>query len=107
MCFSVSAVNSEGEKYRFKFGDMIRIKVFEKKNCSSVLLCKEFSVTDECESVEVFLSSDDTKSGEVINKPKNYWYEIELNPYSEPQTIIGYDEEGPKIFRLYPEGKDI
>lgn len=107
MCFSVSAVNSEGKVYSFKVGDVIRIKVFGKKSCSSILLCKEFPVTDECESVDLFLSADDTKSGEVINKPKDYWYEIELNPHTEPQTIIGYDEDGAKIFRLYPEGKDI
>lgn len=36
----------------------------------------------------------------------DYWYEVELNPETEAQTIIGYDEDGPKIFRLYPEGDD-
>ena len=44
--------------------------------------------------------------GEVINKPTNYWYEIELNPNTQPQTIIGYDEDGEKLFVLYPEGSD-
>lgn len=49
---------------------------------------------------------DETKIGEYISKPKEYWYEIELNPETYPQTIIGYDEDGPKVLILYPEGGD-
>ena len=105
--FSVLAENSEGKQYQFKVGDVVRIKVFGKKDCSSVLLCKEFPVTAEGARADIFLSSAETRIGDVINKPKDLWYEIELNPNSEPQTIVGYDENGPKIFRLYPEGKDI
>ena len=44
---------------------------------------------------------------DVISKPKDYWYEVVLNDDSYPQTIIGYDADGPKLFRLYPEGADI
>ena len=57
--------------------------------------------------VEIYLTEEDTKIGEVISKPKDYWYEVELNPDEEPQTIIGYDEDGAKIFKLFPEGDDI
>jgi hypothetical protein len=39
----------------------------------------------------------------MLNKPIEYWYEIQLNYY---QTIVGYDESGPKLFMLYPEGED-
>jgi lysophospholipase L1-like esterase len=104
--FAVSAENN-GVAYMFQPGDVLRIKVFEKKNCENVVLQKDFPVKEERESVDIFLSEQDTKIGEVISKPRDYWYEIELNPYTEPQTIIGYSEDGPAIFKLYPEGKDI
>ena len=56
--------------------------------------------------MEIALEGYETKFGEVINKPKQYWYEVELNPETSPQTIIGYDEEGAKLFTIYPEGSD-
>ena len=57
--------------------------------------------------VEIFLHGAETKFGEVINKPVDYWYEVELNPETKPQTIIGYDEDGAKVFKLFPEGRDV
>jgi phosphoribosyl-ATP pyrophosphohydrolase len=93
------------EDYTFKPEDVVRMKVFEKKNCENVV--KEFyadKLTEE--SAEVIIRLDDTKIGEVISKPTDYWYEIELNPDTNPQTVIGYDNEGAKIFRLFPEGGD-
>lgn len=90
--------------YTFKPGDILRIKVFEKKNCSEVVLEKDFPVTSETQSVQIYLSEKDTKIGGIISKPVDYWYEVELNPLTEPQTIIGYDEDGAKIFKLFPEG---
>jgi hypothetical protein len=70
-------------------------------------LQKDFPVVEATENVDIFLSKEDTKFGEVISKPKDYWYEVELNPEDNPQTIIGYDEDGAKIFKLFPEGDDI
>lgn len=104
--FGVTA-DENGGNYKFQPGDVVRIKVFEKKACENVAFQKDFPVTEETEMVEIFLSEEETKIGEVISKPTDYWYEVELNPYTNPQTIIGYDDEGPKIFKLYPEGKDI
>ena len=104
--FSVSA-EENGEAYTFKAGDVVRIKIYGKKNATSVVLEKDFPVVEDTEAVEIFLSSEDTKIGEVINKPKDYWYEVELNPRTNPQTIIGYDEDGAKVFKLFPEGKDL
>lgn len=104
--FSVSA-EEDGVPYKFKAGDVVRIKVFGKKDAASVVLEKDFPVTEETESVEIFLDKEDTKIGEVISKPRDYWYEVELNPLSNPQTIIGYDEDGAKVFKLFPEGADI
>jgi hypothetical protein len=104
--FSLCA-DDDGEPYKFQSGDVVRIKVYGKKDASTVVLQKDFPVTEECEEVEIFLTEEDTKIGEVISKPKDYWYELELNPFNRPQTIIGYDEDGAKVFKLFPEGDDI
>ena len=101
-------VDNEGEKlYVFQPGEVVRLKIFKKNACEEVVLQKDFPIEEEIESVSLILTEDDTRIGEVISKPVDYWYEIELNPDTEPQTIVGYDEDGAKIFRLYPEGRDI
>jgi hypothetical protein len=102
---NVSA-SSNDSSHIFKPNDIVRLKIFQKKNCNAVVLTKDVTVYREASSVDINLFSDDTKIGEIINKPVDYWYEIELNPETYPQTIIGYDQKGPKIFRLYPEGGD-
>ena len=105
--FDVAAADIvTGARHKFQAGDVLRIKVFGKKDTENVVLQKDFPVEDICETVEIFLTEEDTKIGEVISKPKDYWYEIELNPGNDPQTIIGYDEDGAKVFRLFPEGGD-
>lgn len=92
------------EHYVFQPGDLVRLTVTEKKNTANVVLKKDFPVAEEAESVDIYISGDDSAIGNLINKPTDYWYEIELNPDTEPQTIIGYDEDGPKVLRIYPEG---
>lgn len=105
IAFSLT-VDAGSTVYKFKESDIVRFKVFEKKDCEVVVLQKEFQATEGSEQVDIFLSGEETKLGEPINKPKDYWYEIELNPNTKPQTVVGYDEDGAKIFRLYPEGGD-
>ena len=104
---SVSANTSDGTPYTFKVGDIVRFKVFKRRDCGCVELQKDTEVTQETQEVTVYLSGSETKIGELISKPANYWYEVELNPETAPQTIIGYDEDGEKVFRLYPEGSDL
>lgn len=104
---TIKAKNN-GEDYTFRAGEVLRIKVFGKKNCENVVLEKDFPVTSDTTAVDIILEKEDTKFGEVISKPTDYWYEVELNPDTDtPQTIIGYDEGGAKLFKLYPEGADI
>lgn len=100
-------VDVAGEAYTFQPGDVVRFKVFEKKGCDCVVLQKDFPVVEATESVELRLTNEDTKIGELIHKPRDYWYEVELNPLTNPQTVVGYDEDGAKVFRLFPEGKDV
>ena len=104
--FAVTA-QDEGKPYKFQPGDVVRIKVFGKKDAENVVLQKDFPVMSVTENVEIYLTEQDTKIGGVISKPTDYWYEVELNPYDDPQTIIGYDEDGAKVFRLLPEGRDL
>jgi hypothetical protein len=104
--FSVTADNN-GKNYVFRPGDVVRMKVTEKKACENVIFQKDFPVTEEAEKVDILLTEEETKIGEVISKPTDYWYEIELNPYTNPQTIVGYDDDGAKILKLFPEGRDL
>jgi hypothetical protein len=104
--FSVTAQDN-GQPYQFAQYDVVRVKVYGKKDAANVVLQKDFLVPEATEKVEVFLSKNETKIGEVISKPTDYWYEIELNPDTDPQTIIGYDEDGAKVFKLFPEGEDV
>lgn len=101
--FSVTAIIGDAD-YEFKPDDVVRLKVFGKKDCSNVVLQKDVVVTEATSAVEISLEKEDTKFGEIISKPTDYWYEIELNPETYPQTIVGYDDNGAKVFRLYPEG---
>lgn len=104
--FSVSA-DDGGKDFVFCAGDVVRFKVFGKKDTENVVLQKDFPVLEDSTSVEVTLTGKDTKIGGVISKPVDYWYEVEVNPDTAPQTIIGYDEDGAKVFRLLPEGADM
>lgn len=101
-----SPLNEDDNEYVFKANDVVRFKVFERKETEKVYLVKDFNATANQTSIEISLTSEDTKIGDLIDKPKKYWYEIELNPDTNPQTLICYDDEGEKLFVLYPEGGD-
>ena len=100
----ITALNSSGEEYLFKTGDIVRFSVFEKGRYDNLVLRRDVEVITDTKFVNINLSGNDTKIGELINRPKHYWYEVELNPDTAPQTIIGYDNSGPKILTLFPEG---
>lgn len=106
MAFGVEMRGEDGERQNFLAGDVVRLKVYAKKNTSHIVLQKEVIVAEESESVVLYLSSEDTKFDNEISKPKDYWYEVELNPDGDTQTIIGFDEDGAKLFILFPEGGD-
>ena len=103
----ISADNSKNELFVFKPGDVVRLRVYPKKQHENVMFQKDVIVETETETVDINLEKNDTKLGGIINKPTVYWYEVELNPDTIPQTLIGYDTNGPKLFTLYPEGGDM
>lgn len=98
--------NDENEPRTFTSGDLVRFQVYPKRHHENVVLSKDVLIESETQFVEFVLERSDTKLGEIINKPVVYWYEVELNPDTAPQTLIGYDDNGPKQFILYPEGGD-
>lgn len=102
----VSAKSRNGGTYTFQVGDIVRFGVYVKNQYETVVLLKDVIVEVETEVVTISLNSDDTRIGDFINKPKDYWYEIQLNPDTASQTLVGHDNDGPKIFRLFPEGSD-
>ena len=88
--------------YTFQVGDKIVFSVYEKYLYNKKpVLTKLIEVEEQCTSIEINLTSNETKIGTYLNDPVDYWYEIELNGQ---YTIVGYDENGAKIFRLFPEG---
>ena len=101
--FKITALNDDKTKYQFKENDKVTLSIYEKKNLENLKLTKSVVVTTPGEYVELSLTSEETKIDDLINKPVEYWYELVLN---DNQTIIGYDEEGAKIFKLYPEGDE-
>lgn len=103
---AVDATNTDKSPYTFKVGDILRIKVMEAGNVKNVLLQKDFTVEEETKVVDIDLLSEDTRIGELINKPQEYWYEIEVNPDTpQTMTIVGYSKEkGAALFVLLPEG---
>lgn len=96
-------IQDTDENYTFQKGDIVRFVVTEKKDESSIVLSKDIKIEEETTVVEIPLTSKETRIGDIINKPVNYWYEIELNPDSNSDTMLGYDEDNAKIFKLYPE----
>ena len=106
-CMRIKSYKEDGKTlYTFNLDDVVRLKVMEAGKCENVVLTKDVTATEVGESVRMFLSKDETKIGPVISKPDRYWYEVELNPDTDPRSIICYDEKGPKLFILYPEGGD-
>ena len=104
----VSTINEDdGTDYVFKVGDVVRFKVYEKNGCNNVVLQKDVEVKEENTVVSIELQGEDTSIGDIISNKIDYWYELILNPKTRPQTIVGYDENKAKIFRLYPKGADL
>lgn len=103
--FTLTLSSSTGDPYTFQEGDKVVFSVYNKNKMSeNAVLLKEFIVSGSQQSVEINCTKEDTKIGDLANKPIEYWYEIELN---NEYTVIGYDEDGAKILMLYPEGSKI
>ena len=98
------ALTPENEPYTFVTGDVVRLNVTKEGKENMVVMSVDTIVEENTQEVTISITSFDSKIGNVINKPTDYWYDIELNPDSSiAQMLLGYDDDGPKIFKLYPE----
>lgn len=105
LSLNLSITLEDNSNYTFKVGDTIVFSVYNKgKMNEDAVLLKEINVLEQSESVSISLTNEETKIGELMNKPLEYWYEVELN---NQYTVIGYDDTGAKLLILYPEGSKI
>lgn len=94
----------DDDYYEFQINDKIALKIYEQKGLNKIYLKKIITdIKQASKTVDINIKASDSEIGELENKPITYWYEIILN---DEQTLIGYDDEGPKEFILYPEGYD-
>ena len=94
-----------GTAYTFQPGDVIVFSLYNKGALNKeAILLKTITVSEERANLDITLTSEETKIGDLINKPVDYWYEIELN---NQYTVIGYDDDGAKILTLFPEGSKV
>lgn len=109
---TIFAKNKDNTDYEFKKGDIVRFKIYERSNCNNVVLQKDIEVKVASTKVDMKLTKEETKIGDLINEDVDYWYEVKLNPETNPKTIIGYEmfpgtnKAWEKIFKLLPEGSD-
>lgn len=97
------AFNLSIDGYIFKPEDKIAFRIYERNRLSMAPLSEVITtVEEESATVRITVPSEATKIGKILNKPMEYWYEIELN---DSFTVIGYDDNGPKTIILYPEGE--
>ena len=102
LLFTFKIENGE-DYYIFQENDKVGFSIYEKKGLNQEpLVSKEFEPTEGTTEVDIDISDTEMKIGDMLNKEKEYWYEITLNK----ETVLGYDEDGAKKLILYPEGKD-
>lgn len=101
--FTFNADDSDGNAYTFLTTDVITLNVIKpKKYTDGVVFTKDFEITVEGTNQTISLIATDTKAMcPMINEPLTLWYEIVLN---DEETLVGYDDDGPKLMKIYPEG---
>ena len=95
-------INLSLKNTNFNTGDKVFFRIYEVQGLDSLPI-KEVSTTvsEENNAVAIVLNAEDTNFGELENTVVDYWYEISVG---EDRTILGFDESGAKIFKLYPTG---
>lgn len=97
------------ELYEFQPEDKISFVVFNKKGYTKTEVLRvektllEMGYLEPTTTPEIQLTEEDTKSFDLLNKSKTYWYDLVLN---DSTTLLGYDDEGPKTIIVYPEAEE-
>ena len=102
---TISAKNKK-EDYVFPDGCIVYFRITEAQKEGNVIIERVINVDEPTKIINIELTSEETKFGELINEPKEYWYEVSVENNGEVQTIIGYDKLGAKVLMLYPEAKE-
>lgn len=86
----------------FEANDYIEFYIMEQGKSQNVLFEKKFTIEDEGNTVDIALTSAETKSicPAFDSGYKTFWYEIE---YNGSITLMGYDDNGAKLLVMYPE----
>ena len=98
----VKAVDAETqEQYYFPAGCKVTFAIIPKLGYTEgAVLRKTVDVLEDTDEVEILLTEEDTKIGDMIDKKVKYWYNVVVN---DDVTIIGSDEDGEKTIIIYPE----
>lgn len=99
----ISKKDKNGNIEKFKKDDKVVLSVKENFGEHEVKLRKEVVVQEESEKVGFTFYPEDTKFIDLISEPIDFEYDIDLN---DGNTILGHDDSGAKIFRIYPTGSD-
>lgn len=97
------------ELYEFQPEDKISFVVINKKGYTKTEVLRiektllEMGYTEPTTTPEIQLTEEDTKSFDLLNKSKTYWYDLVLN---DSTTLLGYDDEGSKNIIVYPEAEE-
>lgn len=95
-------LEQNGEPITLLESDVVNMAIYSEENLDKDPLQKlNASINTEENVAEIIIEKNSTAFVPEDNMPFNYWYEVEWNGI----VIIGYDKEGPKIFRVYPNGK--
>lgn len=97
-------INLAYENSRFPDGATVEFKIYEKDGLDSQPLTYKTvtAPTGGSDSLALTLLSADTDIGTPENERVEYWYEIKVGG----NVVCGFDEQGAKIFYLYPAGQD-
>lgn len=96
------SINNDGTDYVFQEGDFVTFAIYGKGKMNDLpFVYEKFIPEVGSTSIDIDIAKEKMRIGDYINKPKDYWYEIQLN---DEITTHGYKKDGAKILTLYPEG---
>lgn len=102
LVLDVSIKNGNND-YTFQEGDIVGIAIYNRNGLNQQSLASKTAIATGGETtIRLSLTTTEMKIGQMQNRPITYWYEITLSG----ETVLGYDENGPKQLILYPEGAD-
>lgn len=89
-------------EYDFKKYDTLTFAIYNtRKLDEKPIVFEKFTIDKDCDSYTIEIDSETMKIGDMLNRKKDYWYEISLN---DEKTLVGFTDEKPAIFTLLPEG---